>query len=250
MGEQDTNDERAIGEDFIYPEQFTEWELQETELLLVRFPQNRELILGHLNTFISWCNEFVPYIKNLSYYREEDRYFVTGVITDDDGESIYKDEIMKLKEKFDDDLDREVDIFGYLDITEVRYAYTTPVEVRVVNTMERMGSFWGIFTKSLREIFLLDWLEPEKWKINRNLPLHLDKQEITRKISDQQRPINIIRGKPGRPTDSGYDSAYRRISIGMDNGEVFTKFCEEAGIKFPDKNVKDSFRAAMKRRQK
>lgn len=54
---------------------------------------------------------------------------------------------------------------------------------------------------------------------------------------------------PGRPRDSAYDVAADLIKRGeKDYKEAFEGFCQSQGITNPDKYVRDSFKAAMKRR--
>lgn len=62
--------------------------------------------------------------------------------------------------------------------------------------------------------------------------------------------IDLTLNKPGRPPDPNYDEAFRRLQFGHDFKEVFEWFCDEQNIQNPDKLLRDSFRSAMKRRQK
>ena len=62
--------------------------------------------------------------------------------------------------------------------------------------------------------------------------------------------IDLSLNKPGRPPDPIYDEAFRRLHLGDDIEDVFKWSCNEQGIEHPDKNNRDSFRSAMKRRHK
>lgn len=54
--------------------------------------------------------------------------------------------------------------------------------------------------------------------------------------------------KAGRPTDCAYDRAAEFIRSGTTCEDAFRWFCKSEGIVNPDKNARDSFKNAMKRR--
>jgi len=62
--------------------------------------------------------------------------------------------------------------------------------------------------------------------------------------------IDLQLRKPGRPSDPLYDEAFQRILEGESEKSAFAWFCDKAKIENPDKGVRDSFKAALKRRQK
>jgi hypothetical protein len=65
----------------------------------------------------------------------------------------------------------------------------------------------------------------------------------------EQERIILQLGKPGRRTDPLYDEAYQKIVNGLSEAEAYEWFCKKVPIKVPDKGTRDSFKAAMKRRQ-
>jgi hypothetical protein len=61
-------------------------------------------------------------------------------------------------------------------------------------------------------------------------------------------PLMLQLGGPGRKRDPLYDEAAERLRKGEGFLAVFEWFCLESNISAPDKNLRDAFKAAMKRR--
>lgn len=82
-------------------------------------------------------------------------------------------------------------------------------------------------------------------------PIGASFQEFKRLICevDMGNGIVLQRGKPGRTPDPSYDEAYQRILNGESVEDAFKWFCDEEKIAKPDKGIRDSFKAALKRRQ-
>jgi len=72
--------------------------------------------------------------------------------------------------------------------------------------------------------------------------------EVRGEQAGQER-IVLQRGKPGQKPDPLYDEAFQKIEEGLSALEAYDWYCQEVPIKVPDKGTRDSFKAAMRRRQ-
>ena len=134
--------------------------------------------------------------------------------------------------KDDNDQHNKSILLGFVEVSSLKNFSVGGVRIRIVCVWPPLLRYWEELPGNLADIFLV--IESESRIFSEESTLQMD---LTQK-------------KPGRPTDTLYDNAYERLLAGDDPNEVFQWYCDDAGIKNPDKNARDSYKAAMKRRHK
>ncbi len=119
--------------------------------------------------------------------------------------------------------------FGYLELNQVDRIDKEPIEVRLVCSWPPVLSFWQELDKIFQKEF----------------------EEIHPQFHSKNQNNIILQWKPaGRPTEKSYDKAYEEIKSGkFTYEEAFKNYLNNNNFSKVDKNLRDAFKAAMKRRQ-
>jgi len=187
--------------------------IEEIEVFEGRFQATKEQLSNICDNYVK--NRYFDGIKflEISIQWEENRRVYYGMREYDDFQAVYTRTL------------------GYVEVTQLLRFDSLGVRVRIVCLWPPLLKYWEELPEILGGFF------PKVERIARVQGEH--GKEL----------IDLTSKKPGRKGDSLYDDAFRRLQDGEDNLSVFQWFCTQGNIINPDKHLRDSFKAAMKRRQ-
>lgn len=96
---------------------------------------------------------------------------------------------------------------------------------------------------------ILAYLEELSEQIARKLPrVDVDPRIKVDGFPAPQKEVYLGHKKPGRPSDPPYDEAAKMIKGGMTEKDAFDWYCDKAKIEKPNRNDRNNFKSAMRRR--